>query len=104
MPKSEKGFCQKAEIDSKEYQVKSFLLRCKEDGGISIADLQELATIVGATNSKHLTTEVELIREIQKSTQHRPCFRTTYQQHCEDPEYECPWREKCQKILAAWCR
>ena len=104
MPKSKKGFCQKAEIDSKEHLVQSYLLRSMEDGGISISSLQELAILVGVANSRHLNTEVELIREIQKATQHRPCFRTTYQQPCDDPEYECPWREECQKILATWCR
>ena len=104
MPKSEKTSCQKTEIDYIEFQIQSFLLRCEEDGEMSIPSLQELANTVGVANSRHITTEVELIREIQKATRHRPCFRTTYQQPCEDPESECPWRAECQKILAVWSR
>lgn len=93
-----------AENEYIEFLIQVFLLRCEEDGGISILCLQELANLIGVTNSRNITSEVELIRHIQEAAHHRPCFRTTYQQPCEDPESECPWRSECQKIIAVWHR
>ncbi len=93
-----------AEIEYKEFQIQLFLLRSQEDGGMLITSLQELADSIGVTNPKQMSSEVDLIREIQKVTEHRSCFRISYQQSCEDSESECPWRMECQKLLAVWYR
>ncbi len=93
-----------AEIEYKELQIQLFLLRSMEDGGMSIVSLQELADSVGVINSRQMSTEGDLIREIQKVTEHRSCFQTAYQQPCEDSESECQWRAECQKLRAVWQR
>ncbi|MEE9338836.1 MAG: DUF2934 domain-containing protein [Methylococcaceae bacterium] len=92
-----------AEIEYKKFQIKLFLLRSQEDGGMLITSLQKLADSVGVSNPKQMS-EVDLIRGIQKVTEHRSCFRISYQQKCENSESECPWREECQKLLAVWYR
>lgn len=93
-----------AEIEYIEFQIQTFFVCCEEDGGMSILSLQKLASLLGISNSNSIRTEVELIREIQKVAQHRPCFRAAYQQPCEDPKSECPWRAECQKIITVWQR
>jgi hypothetical protein len=93
-----------AEIEYKEFQIQLFLLRSQEDGGMLISNLQDLADSVGVANPKQISSEVDLIREIQKVTEHRSCFRISYQQPCEDSDSECPWRTECQKLLAIWYR
>jgi len=93
-----------AEIEYIEFQIQTFFVCCEENGGMTILSLQKLASLLGIANSKNMCTEVKLIREIQKIAHHRPCFRTAYQQPCEDPESECLWRAECQKIIAVWSR
>ncbi len=93
-----------AEIEYIECQVQSFILRCEEDGGMSINSLHLLAHAVGVINQEHINAKVELIREIQKAAQHRPCFRSSYQKPCTDPESKCHWRSECHKLIAIWQR
>jgi len=93
-----------AEIEYIEFQIQGFLLCAQEDGEMSFVSLQKLAQSIGVANAGNFSTELELIREIQKATHHRPCFRSLYQQPCEEPESECPWRAECQKIRAVWHR
>ena len=93
-----------AEIEYTEFQIQAFILRCQEDGDVSINSLQELAKSLGVSNAMQLTTKVELIRLIQKVSHHRPCFQTTYQEPCADTESECQWRKECKKLIAIWYR
>jgi len=83
-------------------QIKSFLLRCNEDGGMSITDLQKLANSIGVKNSERIHTEIALVHEIQNSLQHRACFKIQHISLCDDTE--CQWRKECQKLIAVWCR
>ena len=93
-----------AEIDYTEFQIQAFILRCQEDGDVSIHSLQELAKSLGVPNSIQLKSKVELIRRIQKASHHRPCFQSTYQEPCADSDSECQWRKECQKLIAIWYR
>ncbi|SHE19760.1 DUF2934 domain-containing protein [methanotrophic endosymbiont of Bathymodiolus puteoserpentis (Logatchev)] len=93
-----------AEIEYIEFQIQGFLQCAQEDGGMSIVSLQKLAQSIGVAHAGKFSSELELIRKIQKATRHRSCFRTLYQQPCEEPESECPWRAECQKICAVWYR
>ena len=93
-----------AEIEYTEFQIQSFLLRCEEDGGMSITDLQTLAYSVDVVHPELFNSEVELIREIQKASRKLPCFQSGYAAHCKNPESECQWRAECQKLIAVWHR
>jgi hypothetical protein len=89
-----------AETQYTKLLIKEFLLRCEEDGGISTADLEELAHVMGVNHPEHLNTELKLIREIQKTSHHRPCFQSKNRIECK--ENECQWRSECQKLIASW--
>ena len=83
-------------------QIQLFLLRCHEDGGMSVTDLQKLANSIGIKHSEHIHTEIALVHEIQNILQHRPCFKSQHISACD--EAECEWRKECQKLIAVWCR
>lgn len=89
-----------AEIDYTKFQIQSSLVRCKEDGGISIAELQGLGRNVGVDHPEYINTEALLVREIQKISNHRPCFQTQTRVRCK--ETECQWRTECRKLIADW--
>jgi len=91
-----------AEIEYTKFQIQSFLLCCEEDGSVSIADLQGLAYTVGIAHPELIPGKVELVREIQKATAHRPCFQTENRNFCEEPE--CQWRAECRKLIVVWNR
>ena len=91
-----------AEFEYIQFQVKLFLLRFEEDGGMSIVELQHLATAVGIAHSEQIKSEKELVRLIQKASQHRACFRSEKRLNCE--EAKCPWKAECQKLIAQWMR
>ena len=91
-----------AEVDYTKFQIKSFFIRCEEDGGMTLAELQGLGRYVGVDHPEHINTEVELIRKIQKISKHRPCFQSQLKEHCE--ETECQWRAECRKLIADWLR
>lgn len=54
-----------AEVDYTKFQIKLFFLRCEEDGGMTLAELQGLGRYIGIDHPEHINTEVELIRKIQ---------------------------------------
>lgn len=91
-----------AEIEYTKFQIKSFFLRCEEDGGITIAGLQGLGRHLGVDHPETINTEKKLIREIQKISKHYPCFQSQPDENCE--ETDCLWREECQKLIADWFR
>jgi len=103
-PKKDLNNWLEAEIEYNELQIQSFILRCQEDGGISINSLGSLAAAMGVCNAMQIRDKAQLIREIQKATHHRPCFQTTYQKPCKDAAYKCPWIKECQKLIAIWYR
>ena len=92
-----------AEVEHTKFLIKSFLIQCKEDGGLSVAELQVFAGSIGIDHPEYLNTEAKLIREIQKSSlHHRPCFQSENRVTCH--EQECQWQEECQKLIATWLR
>ena len=92
-----------AEIEYNQLLVRSFLVRCQEDGGISITDLQGLADSIGVVQPESINTKRELIREIQKKSQQTPCFQDGSQANCKR-QPNCEWRKECKKLIAAWYR
>ena len=91
-----------AEIEYIKFQIKLFLLHCKEDGGMTFADLQRLAHILGVAHPETIISKAELIREIQIVSHHISCFQPGNQTPCD--EFECEWRPECRKLIAVWYR
>ena len=85
-----------------ESQIHSFIQKCNEDVGFTTANLHELAHLLGVQDYQRINSEVELIREIQKAAQNRPCFRSNYREYCLNSE--CQWKTECKKIIAEWLR
>jgi hypothetical protein len=90
------------DIKYKKKLISSFLLKCREDGGMSIAELQRLADSVGVKHSENMLSEVELIRKIQEVSNHSLCFQTDTREQCK--ESKCQWRSECRKLIASWSR
>ena len=91
-----------ADLDDLEIEIKSFILRCREDGVMTVADLRKLAFSIGVQDPNLINQEVELIREIQKVCRHRPCFQSGRRELCE--EVDCEWISECRKLIAVWKR
>lgn len=91
-----------AEIEYAKFQIQAFLVRCEEDGAMSNLDLQGLAFTLGIKDPEAIESKVDLIREIQKVSDHRPCFQSEDRALC--PESECQWRSECLKLIAEWIR
>lgn len=89
-----------AEITYAEMLITDYVAMLAEDGPIRVVDLQQLVTLIGIDNTGHLVSETELVREIQKTTKHRPCFRSTFNKQCE--EQECKWKTECKKLVSVW--
>jgi hypothetical protein len=95
----------KAEKDYSSMLVALYLSVSKEDGGMTISGLQQLAKSIGVQNSEHMSLEIELIQAIQNISQHRPCFRSENHMLCGDVDVvSCEWRAECRKLIAVWCR
>ncbi len=92
-----------AEQEYTKFQIKAFLIRCNEDGGMSITDLQRLAYTIGVAHPELINTKKALVREIQSIAQHAPCFEIGKLRPCDD-EVDCQWRTECRKLIAIWCR
>jgi hypothetical protein len=91
-----------AEFEYIQFQANLFLLHCEEDGGMSIIELQHLASAVGVAHAEQINSEEKLVRLIQNASQHRACFRFEKRMDCE--ELTCPWLAECQKLIAQWMR
>ncbi len=89
-----------AEIKYIDVQIRSFLLRCHEDEGMSVHGLQNLAYTIGLSHPEKIDSNIKLITEIQKMTHHRPCFRSANRMKCK--ETACEWRMECQHLTAEW--
>jgi hypothetical protein len=103
IPGKELGDWLEAEQEYITFQIKAFLIRCNEDGGMSITDLQNLAYTVGVAHPELINIKKQLVREIQNISQHAPCFQIGKQRPCDD-EIDCQWRAECRKLIAVWCR
>jgi len=92
-----------AEIDYTKLLINAFLWRCKEDGGMTVAELQVFASSLGIDHADFFNKEADIIREIQKSAlKHHPCFQSEKRISCDEPD--CQWREQCLKLVATWLR
>jgi len=92
-----------AELEYVQFLVGLFILHSKEDGGITLVGLQQLAILVGVTQAGLIRSEKELIQLIQKASKARTCFQSEKLTAC-DQVYQCPWKEECQKLIAEWMR
>lgn len=80
-------------------QIALYLAQASEDG-ITVTGLRQLATAVGVAKPELMTLKTELIRAIQRASQHRACFRANPGMPCS--EKGCQWRGECKKIMADW--
>jgi len=87
----------------KEYtkmRIIRYLANCKEDGGMTVTGLQQLAKAAGVDKAEHIHVKKDLVQAIQLATQEDPCFRYNLSSHCG--EEECIWKEECKKMVAIW--
>ncbi len=91
-----------AERHYSEMLVTTFLSVCNEDGGITKANLRQLAKSIGVEKPENIFQINELVRAIQKATQHRPCFQSEENKSCQN--LDCKWRSECKKLIAEWMR
>ena len=100
LPGKEKDDWLEAELDYLEMKLKTFILRCREDGTMTAVDLRKLAYSVGVQAPEMINHEFEIIQEIQKACRHKPCFQSDKHMLCE--EGDCEWPSECRKLIAAW--
>ncbi len=91
-----------AEKDYSEMLVALYLSVSNEDGGMTIAGLQQLAKSIGVQNSECMSLKIELIQAIQNISRHRPCFQSETRMLCGG--VGCEWRAECRRLIAVWCR
>jgi len=89
-----------AEIDYSEMLIARYIAILHEDGPMTLLGLRELASLIGIKNPDRVTSESELVNEIQRATRHRPCFRSNANRPCE--EQTCHWRTECQTLISQW--
>lgn len=90
-----------AERDYLHALINAFTLRCQEDGGMSLAELKELASDLGMVSPDQYRSKRELIRSIQTFMENEPCYLTERQEACA---LTCQWRTECKKMTAVWRR
>ena len=92
-----------AEKKHAEMTISHYLKVIEEDAGrITVANLHRLADSLGIHNVESLHSEKELVRAIQKASQHLACFRSNRLGICE--ESDCSWKNECRKLIAVWIR
>lgn len=92
-----------AEQEYIEMLVDLFLSVFREDGSMSMMGLRQLAEAIGVYKPECIVSEPELIRLIQTTSHHDPCFRIKTGKLCED-QAGCQWNTECQKLVAEWRR
>jgi hypothetical protein len=90
-----------AEKDYSVMLVRLYLSASREDGGMTIVGLQQLAKSIGVQNPECISLKIELIQAIQNISQHRPCFRSETRMLCGG--VGCEWRAECRRLIAVWC-
>lgn len=63
--------------------------------------LTEHATSLGVPEFRDLTAP-SLVRRLQVRLGEQPCCGTDQRYTCR--QYDCPWRNTCVRLLAAWQR
>ncbi len=91
-----------AEKDYTEMLITAYLSVFEEDGGMTKANLQQLAKVIGVEIPEGISNKTELMRTIQLQAKQRPCFRSDNYMSCEDKD--CKWRTECKKLVAVWMR
>ena len=81
-------------------QIAYYLATAKEDNGLTIRGLQELAASLGIENSANMAQKTELIQSIQNADHQPRCFRSILNSTCN--EQDCQWKQECKKLVAAW--
>ena len=89
-----------ATIDFSEMLIANFLAIVAEDGPLTMADLRQLAKLIGIEQPEKLLSENDLVHAIQNATKHRPCFRAENNKLCHEPE--CKWKTECRKLISVW--
>ncbi len=91
-----------AEKDYIKMMITVYFSVFNEDGGITVANLQQLAKAIGVENPEYINQKTELVRAIQYISQQRPCFQSEINRLCQDKD--CKWRTDCKKLIAEWMR
>lgn len=89
-----------AEQEYREMVVQLFLTVFEEDG-VTVTGLQQLAKAIGVSNAEVVDSKLELVRLIQSTCHHEPCFRTIPGEICPHQD-NCQWQADCQKLMAEW--
>ncbi len=92
-----------AEQEYREQLIYQYILQTKEDGDMSLGELQVLAYSLGLEHLRKAKDKVKIVREIQILTEKLPCFQPGESGLCTNPELECHWRAECQRLVARWC-
>jgi hypothetical protein len=72
----------------------------REQQTMNLHEIYLIAKTHGLQNPDLFFSESGVIRAIQKSQGHDPCFRIDRNPYC--PEQTCQWREHCLKLTAEW--
>ena len=91
-----------AELEYIKFLVELFILHSKEDGGMTLEGVQQLAILVGVVHASSIKSEKKLIQLIQKASKAPTCFQSENRTFCRD--YKCPWKDECQRLIAQWMR
>lgn len=86
-----------------EQKIQAYLHVSREDGGLTLPGLRNLAESIGIPNPDKAETELELIRLIQQACHSEPCFRNSHDECCH-PQSVCLWRGECRKLIAEYQR
>ncbi len=91
-----------AEKDYINMLVSYYLAIFDEDGGMTKANLQQLAKAVGVESPEVYGDKTRLVQAIQKANHRRSCFRSDSSIRCK--KEDCKWKSECQKLIAVWMR
>ncbi len=93
-----------AEQEFREQLIYQFVLQSREDGEMSLQELQNLAYSLGLEDVSTATSNTEIITAIQRMSNEMPCYHPDEDTPCNNPERYCHWRAECQRLVAVWYR
>lgn len=67
----------------------------------SVSQLMNIANTHGIMDYPQHTSEIQLIRSIQRLYNEEPCFATDKRHDCAEM---CEWRQDCRRPKAVWLR
>jgi len=91
-----------AEKDYIDMLLSYYLSIFEEDGGMTKANLQQLAKAIGIETPEVYGNKTRLVQAIQKTSHRRSCFRSDSSIVCK--KQDCQWKAECQKLIAVWMR